>query len=89
MELDVNSLPVIGLYTIGLTSFLALLALRRIIQIILRCICPPSLLVYRLSICGRPRRRISHCAVTYLAYRGPFCHRRSVDTNTRAHLLMR
>ncbi|KNB18242.1 hypothetical protein FOXG_15957 [Fusarium oxysporum f. sp. lycopersici 4287] len=80
MELDVSILTITDWYAIGLTGFLVLLALRRAIRIILRCICPPVL--------RRLGRRISQWAVRCLAYRGPFRRGSSVDIITWAHILI-
>ncbi|EXA31037.1 hypothetical protein FOVG_17633 [Fusarium oxysporum f. sp. pisi HDV247] len=80
MELDVSILTITDWYAIGLTGFLVLLALRRAIRIILRCICPPAL--------RRLGRRISQWAVRCLAYRGPFRRGSSVDIITWAHILI-
>ncbi|KAH7228605.1 uncharacterized protein BKA55DRAFT_526647 [Fusarium redolens] len=80
MELDVSVLTITDWYGIGLTGFLVLLALRRAIRIILRCICPPVL--------RRLGRRISQWAVRFLAYRGPFRRGSSVDIITWAHILI-
>ncbi|KAG8665062.1 uncharacterized protein FPOAC1_013040 [Fusarium poae] len=88
MELDVSILTVTDWYAIGLTGFLVLLALRRVIRIILRCLCPPALRIYRLPFFGRLGRRISQWVVMRLAYRGPFRRGSSVDIITWAHLFM-
>ena len=88
MELDVSKLTATDWYAIGLTSFLVLLALRRVIRIILHCICPPAFRIYRLPIFSRLGRRISQWAVRCLAYRGPFRRGSSVDILTWAHFLV-